>query len=138
MSQWNKAKPKKQCTCPESSVEAQARRMRLINCPRDFRCGVCLGLLPLVVAPIFELRDVTQDGVYYTQGFFMSLDSAIAAVELPGPPPLEEGSDDYEVVSLEIRKHNMGFTGGHGDLLWSRSYEHHYDEEIDDEVWTVC
>lgn len=82
---------------------------------------------------VYELVDVSDDEVYYPLGLFLSVQDAIDAVEKhfseKSEPPHEGHYDDGDVISLEVRKRDIGLAAVSFKAEWSRKWQRVWDDD---------
>lgn len=92
---------------------------------------------PPVTGSVFEMVDATDDEQYFPLGIWLTLESAMAALDECKEPD-DVGSDgchdDY--CKVEIRQHGIGWSG-HGKKVYQREWISKYDEAKDEYEWHV-
>ena len=93
---------------------------------------------PAVAAlQVYEIVDATSDENYFTQGMWLTLDAAIAAIEkLDDPKDMDSCQyDDIEFARAEIRERDLGWSAT-GRVVYVREWSLIEHEDADSE-WNV-
>lgn len=93
--------------------------------------------LPPAPCSAFEMVDATDDEQYFPLGVWLTLESAIAALdECKDPDDLGSDGCHDDYAKVEIRQRAIGWSG-HGKKVYQREWSQKYDEGKDEYEWHV-
>lgn len=87
---------------------------------------------------IYEIRDNSDDEIYHTCGYFLTLEDAVDAFNrIPDDDPtsITHGCPD-EHFQLDILKHETGFHGHTKKILHREWHKEWTDDESDEGAWS--
>jgi hypothetical protein len=93
---------------------------------------------PASAGSVFEIVDASSDETYWTCGIFLTLESAVAAInECDEPHDLGGDHSDFDddYAKVEVRERKVGWSGT-GKVVHTQEWERKYDEPTDDYSWT--
>jgi len=86
---------------------------------------------------VFEMVDATDDEQYFPIGIWLTLESAMTALnECKDPDDVGSDGCHEDYFKVEIRQHQIGWSG-HGKLVYQREWTNNYDEAKDEYNWIV-
>lgn len=87
---------------------------------------------------IYEITDTSNDEVYYSCGFFSTLEKAKEEIHVDKVDFLQSAqSEDYQMDTLkfEVCEHDLDKVSHRRKMVFSASFEREYDEEKEEDIW---
>ncbi len=90
-----------------------------------------------VCSSVFEVVDVTSEEVYWTLGVWLTLETAMATLDVSDPEEIScNDADEYDGYRMiEVRERKIGW-GGVGKRIARIEWKRDYVEVADQYVWT--